>query len=115
MNIIFGNEYNLDSKHILLELDTIRVGSDGPERTAYCIIQHMPIEEIPIVENLKELHQSLIATYRNKNWSKCEQLIEQLTGKWNGEVDTFYQDLQVRISSLQQQNPGPDWSPIIQK
>jgi hypothetical protein len=115
MNIIFGNDYNLDSKHIVLELDTIRVGTNGPEQIAYCIVENMPIDEMPIVESLKETHHNLMTEYRGQNWTKCEQLIDQLMGKWGGEADSFYDDLLKRVTRFQQQNPGPNWSHIIQK
>ena len=96
MNIIFGKDQGLDSKHIVLELDTIRVGATGPERTAYCVIENVPLQEMTIVESLKESHQTLINEYRAQNWSKCERIIKQLTGMWGGEVDTFYEELPSR-------------------
>ena len=115
MNIIFGNEHNVDSKHIVLELDTIRIGADGPEQTAYCVIENVPIEEMPIVESLKKSHHDLMVEYRAQNWTACKRIIAQLTGMWGGEVDTFYEELSKRVGQFQQQNPGPDWSYIIQK
>ena len=115
MNIIFGNTHNLDSKHIVLELDTIRIGINGPEQTAYCVVENIPFQEMPIVESLKESHHNLMVEYRDQNWTACEQIIAQLTGMWGGELDTFYEELSTRISKYQQQNPGPDWSYIIQR
>ena len=69
MNIIFGNDQGLDSKHIVLELDTIRVGATGPERTAYCVIENVPLQEMPMVESLKKSHYNLMAEYRSQNWT----------------------------------------------
>ena len=115
MNIIFGNEHNLDSKHIVLELDTIRIGSTGPERTAYCVIENMPVEEMPVVDSLKKSHYNLMVEYRSQNWTKCEQIIKQLTGMWGGEVDTFYQTLTSRINQLKTQTLDESWTGIIEK
>ena len=115
MNIIFGNDQGLDSKHIVLELDTIRVGATGPERTAYCVIENVPLQEMPMVESLKKSHYNLMAEYRSQNWTACERIIAQLTGMWGGELDTFYEELSKRVSKYQQQTPGPDWSYIIQR
>lgn len=113
MNIIFDSKSMFDNKHIVLELDTFRFAIDGSERTAYCVIENMPLEEMPIVESLKETHSKLISEYRNQNWNSCEQLIEQLTGKWNGEMDTFYEVLSNRIADLKTLTLPDDWTPII--
>ena len=115
MNIIFGNDPRLDSKHIVLELDTIRVGATGPERTAYCVIENVPLQEMPMVESLKKSHQTLMTEYRSKNWSECERIIEQLTGMWGGEVDTFYEVLTSRINLLKTQTLDESWTGIIEK
>ena len=115
MNIIFGNNPGLDSKHIVLELDTIRVGATGPERTAYCVIENVPLQEMPMVESLKKSHQTLMTEYRSKNWSECERIIEQLIGMWGGEVDTFYEVLTSRINLLKTQTLDESWTGIIEK
>lgn len=115
MNIIFGNTHELDSKHIILELDTFRLGPNGPEQTAYCIIENMPLEEMIIVENLKESHQQLMNEYRNQNWNECEQIINKLMGKWGGEIDSFYEILNSRISELKTQIIDKSWTGIIEK
>lgn len=115
MNIIFGNTHTLDSKHIVLELDTIRIGTNGPEQTAYCVVENIPLQDMPIVESLKASHHDLMVEYRSQNWTACERIIAQLTGMWGGELDTFYEELSTRVSKYQQQKPGPDWSYIIQK
>ena len=115
MNIIFGKDQGLDSKHIVLELDTIRVGATGPERTAYCVIENVPLQEMPMVESLKKSHQTLITEYRSKNWSECERIIEQLTGMWGGDVDTFYEVLTSRINLLKTQTLDETWTGIIEK
>ena len=115
MNIIFGNDPGLDSKHIVLELDTIRIGVEGPEQTAYCVVENIPLQEMPMVESLKKSHQTLMTEYRSKNWSECERIIEQLTGMWGGEVDTFYEVLTSRINLLKTQTLDESWTGIIEK
>ena len=115
MNIIFGKDQGLDSKHIVLELDTIRVGATGPERTAYCVIENVPLQEMPMVESLKKSHQTLMTEYRSQHWSECERIIEQLTGMWGGEVYTFYEVLTSRINLLKTQTLDESWTGIIEK
>jgi hypothetical protein len=50
-----------------------------------------------------------------KDWSYCEQALEHLRGKWGGELDSYYADLQARIERLKTQNLDNNWSPMILK
>ena len=56
--------------------------------------------EMSQTESLKELHANLIKYYGLKKWDYCEQAIEQLMGKWGGELDTFYQDNNIEYKIL---------------
>jgi hypothetical protein len=115
MNIIFGKPTELEEKYTVLELDTIRIGSGGPERTAYCVIENIPLEEMPAVESLKDLHGSLMQEYRNRAWNRCETIIGQLTGKWGGEMDSFYIELANRVARLKTQTLDDTWNGVIEK
>jgi hypothetical protein len=53
--------------------------------------------------------------YRDKNWEYCESAIKGLTGRWNGELDSFYSTLGQRIESLRQQVLDNTWDGIIEK
>lgn len=115
MNIIFKNSITeLDTKYTVLELDTFRF-PDGTLHTACCVVENIPIMEFSQTENLKNLHANLIENYRQKNWNYCEQALEHLVGKWGGEVDSFYQDLQARINQLKTMILPDEWSPVIPK
>lgn len=115
MNIIFKtNLAQVDEKYTVLDLDTFGL-LDGSQHTACCVIEHIPITELPATENLKKLHASLIENYAVQNWDFCEQAIGQLMGKWGGEVDSFYIELRTRMDLLKTQDLGPDWSPVIEK
>jgi hypothetical protein len=115
MHIIFDKHPELEEKYTVLELDTIRVGNQGPERTAYCVVENIPVEEIPAVDTLKDLHNSLMTKYRVQNWSQCENIIGQLKGKWGGEMDSFYIELASRIAKLKTQTLDDTWNGIIEK
>jgi len=115
MHIIFSKHTELEKKYTVLELDTIRVGVDGPERTAYCIIENIPLEEIPAVSTLKDLHHELMQQYRSQDWPRCEAIIGQLTGKWGGEMDSFYIELASRVAGLKTQTLNNNWTGVIEK
>jgi len=115
MNIIFKeNSAEIREKYTVLDLDTFSL-PDGSTHTACCLIENIPITELEETENLKNLHANLIKNYAKKNWNYCEQAIEQLVGKWGGEVDSFYQDLQTRIDLLKTMTLSENWSPVIPK
>ena len=115
MHIIFGNDQGLDEKYTVLELDTFKIGVNGPEQTAYCVVENIPLEELPAVETFKQLHTSLLEEYRNQHWNNCECIIAQLTGKWSGELDSFYIELRNRISNLKNQTLDQSWNGVILK
>ena len=116
MNIILGedNLTGIDEKYMVLELDTIRVRDRDPIK-AFCLIEKMPVGEMFSAENFRELHSNLIANYRLRNWNYCEQAIEHLLGKWNGELDTFYLDLVTRVKQHRESPPGDDWDGTIDR
>jgi hypothetical protein len=112
MNIIFGTEMaqQAQDRYTVLELDTLSLVPTDEVVTAYCLVETIPIEEMPAVESLKELHQNLMAEYRKRNWRYCENAIAHLTGKWHGELDSFYTELYQRIQGLKQEDLPEDWT-----
>ena len=115
MNIIFDKSHleELESKYTVLELDTIRSESTGQQRTAYCVVENVPILEMAQIESFRNLHANLIDNYRKQNWNYCEQAIEHLMGKWNRELDSFYMDLLHRVEGYKAESPGDNWDSVI--
>lgn len=116
MNIIFGNNEleQLRDKYIVLELDTVTIKSSKPI-TAYCVIENLPIDEMPRVDNFKKIHAELMENYRNRNWDFCIQAIEQLMGSWGKQIDSFYTVLLTRIAEYKQNEPDENWTGVIPK
>jgi hypothetical protein len=117
MNIILGSENikELSDRFTVLELDSFRVNGNNESTTAYCVLENIGIPDLMNLENLKSLHGNLIKNYKLRNWNFCEQAIDHLMGKWNGQVDTFYQSLIVRISNLKNQTIDDSWDGAIIK
>lgn len=113
MNIIFKeNSADIAKKYVVLDLDTFSV-PDGSTHTVCCVVENIPITELSETDTFKNLHADLIESYSQRRWDQCEQAIEQLVGKWGGEVDSFYKELQVRIERLKTMDLPNDWSPVI--
>jgi len=117
MNIVLGKEnINIvDDKYISLELDLLRIPSCEEPIAAYCILDPLPIDALPTIDQWRDLHENLIENYRTRNWNYCEQALEHLTGKWGGQLDTFYQNLNQRVLELKENDPGPEWTGVIDK
>jgi hypothetical protein len=112
MNIIFGTEMAQQAKdrYTVLELDTLNLVPTGETVTAYCLVETVPITEMPAVSSLQDLHSNLMTEYRKQNWRYCEDAIAHLTGKWHGELDSFYTELYQRIQRLKQEDLPTDWT-----
>jgi hypothetical protein len=41
--------------------------------------------------------------------------IQGLTGKWNGELDSFYSNLLQRVENCQTNPPGEEWTGFIDR
>jgi hypothetical protein len=116
MNIIFGKQEaeKLNEKYIVLELDTVTIKSSDAI-TAYCVVERIPFEDFPKLADLKEDHAMLMECYRHRQWDFCLKSIDDLTGEWGGELDTFYSELRKRISTYKIEEPGSDWTGVIAK
>jgi hypothetical protein len=116
MLIIFEDQLNLlQGRYITLELDTIKFGSTGKKKTAFCVVENIDIHDMHRVEELKNKHQSMIRHYHAQSWNDCLDSINSLSGEWNGELDSFYQDIATRVQSLQDQPPDAAWDPAVIK
>lgn len=110
MNIIFGDQAaGLPDNYTLLELDTFKFANRDNTRTAYCLVPVIPITEYPVLEHLVKCHHDMIDAYRDRNWEYCISAARGLTGKFNGDLDSFYQDIMQRASYYQENPPGDDW------
>jgi hypothetical protein len=115
MNIIFGSPNSeLLEKYTVLELDTFKM-LNNKLHTSYCVIEKIPLEEFAMIDALKKIHADLIHYYRLQHWDYCLQAIEGLTGKWNGELDTFYNHMTQRIKQYQESPPPESWDGTILK
>jgi hypothetical protein len=115
MHIILGEQITaeLADKYIVLELDSFEIpGRDGTV-SAFCLVENVPLPELPQADQFRDLHAQMIRNFRLGNWKFCEDALEHLMGRWNGEVDSFYKDLQHRLTNLQTHTVTEQWTPSI--
>ena len=115
MNIVFADQAEanvLRQKYTLLELDTLQlIQFNGIEKTAWCLLEkeHLSLTDLVSFTKFQDLHHNLVKNYKKKNWKFCEDALEHLIGRWNGEIDSFYFELQKRIKDYKVNDPGPEW------
>lgn len=101
------------SKYILLELDTFYFPEIQKNRTAYCLVEHTPVMEMFSVDQYLDLHNNLVKNFQKGNWKFCEDALEHLKGRWNGELDSFYDVIAERVAHFKVNDPGEKWDGVI--
>lgn len=101
----------LKNKYTILELDTLRFPDSNVTQTAWCVIStdNVTLQDLPVMGQYQELHNNMMRNYKLKNWKYCEDAIEHLLGKWKGDLDSFYNEIANRLTTLKEQDPGPKW------
>ena len=105
----------LESKYTLLEVDKIKLHPDEDAIQAYCVLDNIPIDELPKIDEFKNLHQKLMENYSKRDWNFCEQALEHLTDRWGGQMNTFYAEISTRVAKYKENDPGENWHPAINK
>lgn len=88
------------NKHLLLELDTLKNPDTGVQKRFYCVIDELPVIELPVIEQYVQTHANLILQYKKQNWDYCISACRSLRGKWNGALDSFYDCLESRVKDI---------------
>ena len=110
MHIIFGSTaQEIPNSFTVLELDTFRMVKENRTDTAYCVVEKIPLTEFTTLDAYKKIHADLVRYYKQRQWEYCENAIEGLMGRWNGELDTFYTDLLRRVMGYKENEPPADW------
>jgi len=114
MHIIFGEAVReIPDSYTVLELDTI--DTNGTRVTAYCVVEKIPVFEADQLTTLKQLHHDMITYYKDRKWGPCADALQALKGAWGTELDSFYDIMLARVREYLSTDPGPDWSPVIEK
>jgi hypothetical protein len=116
--IVIGDDVKvLDEKYVTFELDTVRYSVNEDPVTSYCVItnDHIPLPDLNRITEFKNLHQNLMKNYRKRNWQFCLDAIEHLRGRFKGEMDSFYDDIEKRVSVFQQFEPPAEWDGVYDK
>ena len=110
MDIIFGRENaeKLREKYTVLDLEKITVKDDdgkSVEMEVFCLIpaDKIALPDLPQLEQWTKLHNDFLNGYHTQQYNYSRQCIEHLTGKFGGELDTFYEEILKRIDAADPQ------------
>lgn len=90
----------LKDQYVILPLDQVSV--DGVEDRAYCVITNdqLPLDHVVNLQEHIKLHNDFIQQMDADNYSYCIDAIPNLKGLFGGELDSFYDEVLNRITSL---------------
>ena len=63
--------------------------------------EKIALPDLPQLEQWIKLHNDFLNGYHTQQWNYCRQCIEHLTGKFGGELDTFYEEILKRIEAAE--------------
>lgn len=117
MNIVLESQLTADirQKYLLLELDSFWLPDHHTPVAAYCLLEPLAPDQMIETQQFVELHGNLMHSYRKKNWNYVEQAIGYLMGRWNGQLDSFYQEVLQRVIQLRDQDLDSTWDGVVDR
>ena len=101
-----GDEY------FVLPLDCIAVKGKKEGVNISTVFYNPPREQQPFWEHDKEVHAIMLDYYRKQQWSKAIALVESLKGKFNGNMDHYYDLWLERIEEMKNAGLPEDWDGV---
>jgi len=102
MQVIFGRETanQVAERYTVLELETFH--ANGKDIPTFCVVpaDRIPLHEAATVEDNKTLHQEFIDSYNLNKYQTCIDLYPRLKGLWGQELDSFYDAILEKCSSI---------------
>lgn len=117
MNIMLDSQITdeLKQRYLLLELDSFWLPGHESPVAAFCVLDPLSPDQMIDSQQWIDLHGNLMHNYRAQNWNYVEQATEFLLGRWQGQLDTFYHDLNHRVQDLRQQTLDASWDGVIDR
>jgi len=102
-----GDEY------FTLPLDCIAVKGKKEGVNISTVFYNPPHEQKVFWEHDREVHDLMLEYYRKQEWSKASALVEALKGKFDGQMDQYYDLWQERIEEMKNAGLPEDWDGVF--
>jgi hypothetical protein len=99
MNIIWEKPTDeMFDKYLILDLEPNVI--DGNLLDTWCVVEatKIPLAEIVMLDHWKKLHGDFVQANKDGDAKLCNDLAEHLTGKFGGDLDTFYEEICKRFA-----------------
>jgi len=100
MDLIFKKEHAelLQGRYTILELETLTVPGAPEPVTSWCVVAaEKVIGEIDMLPLNQSMHQDLLTAINEDKTDHAKKLCNELKGKFGGELDSFYEEIEKRI------------------
>jgi adenylate cyclase len=103
----------LDGEYFTLELDCIAVKGKKEGVIIYTVFRNPLGDKMADWMHSKNLHNMMLDYYRKQEWKKAEALVETLKGKFDGNMDHYYELWLERIEDMRNANLPSDWDGVF--
>ena len=111
--IVLGQEtaHRLDYEFFTMELDCIAVKGKKEGITIYTVFEKSPTYT-DRWESDRQTHKDMLALYRSQQWDAAKQMVSDLIGKFDSNMDKYYALWSERIEEMRRAGLPEDWDGI---
>ena len=102
----------IGDEYFTLPLDCIAVKGKKDGVNISTVFYNPPREQKPFWEHDRDVHGIMLDYYRKQEWKKAIALVEALKGKFNGNMDQYYDLWLERIEEMQNAGLPEDWDGV---
>jgi adenylate cyclase len=99
----------IGDNYFAIELDTIAVKGKSIGVTIYTVFYNPDNTVAADWIMAREVHEEMLALYRNQQWDLAIELCKELTGEFDGKMDDYYALWQERIADMRSRDLPSDW------
>jgi len=105
-------ESRLEGTAFSLELDLIAVKGKKDAVRIFTAFYNPPEAEMAQWLSDKEEHNQMLKLYRKQDWTKAIKAVEGLKGKFDGQMNNYYEHWLERIHDMASSNLPSDWDGV---
>ncbi len=98
-------------EYFVLELDCIAVKGKTQGVTIYTVLGR--IDEVQAGKGDVQMHEAMLALYRQQRFDQAINVCQELKGRFDGEMDHYYDAWQQRCEEMKNVELPPDWDGVF--
>jgi adenylate cyclase len=103
----------VSDEYFTIELDCIAVKGKKEGVTIYTVFYNPSEQEKDKWSRARDIHNEMLRYYRSQEWNKAIALVETLKGKFNGQMDHYYELWLERIEEMRSAGLPSDWDGVF--